>query len=464
MKKKTLEAPVQKNQELFLMIDDIGKEGEGIGHVDGFAVMVPGLLPKETARVKIVKVKNNYAYGILLELIDPSLERTAPACPLNGKCGGCQFGHMKYQAQLSYKRNIVKQDLLRIGHFTDEEIETVMAKETLGMEDPAHYRNKAQFPIRCVNGRTEAGFFAPRSHRLLPVYDCYIQSERANELIAKIVEKARALSLTPYDEESGKGILRHVLIRTGKEETSVTFVINKDTLPHEKEWILFMREEKVTSFSIDINKARNNIILGYQTKTLFGSSMIRDTIQDLTFEISPTAFYQVNAKQMQVLYEKALEFADLKGTETVFDAYCGIGTISLFLARKAKQVYGVELIEEAVKNAENNAKLNHIENAVFYAGKAEEIIPLCFQQDKIKADVIVVDPPRAGCDEVLLKTMAEMDPEKIVYISCDPATLSRDLDILCHQNENHYQLAKVQTVDLFPMTGHVETVVLLSRK
>ncbi len=475
MKSGVVDIPVCKNDEIEMSFTDLGDKGEGIGRYKGFTVMVPGALPGEIAMVRIVQVRTRFAFGKLIKLIHRSPDRIVPSCPLDGKCGGCQLGHLSYESQLSYKRDKVKQVLTRIGHFTEEEIEAKLAESTLGMKDHGqegaayfHYRNKAQFPVQIVDGKAEAGFYAPRSHRLLPTEDCRIQSEKANELIHEIMNCVRDLSLSVYDEESGRGLLRHVLIRTSEAtgEISVCFVINGKTIPNLDRWKDFMRTHEVTSFALNINTANTNVILGTQTVAVFGSMEIRDIIDGLTFRISPPAFYQVNARQMQVLYRKVLEFADLSGSETVWDAYCGIGTISLFLSRKAGHVYAVEIVPEAIENARVNAELNQITNVDFFVGKAEKVIPDLYENQGVSADVIVVDPPRAGCDEALLKTLRQMAPQKIVYVSCDPATLARDLDYLCHGSETDgatYTLAKAQTVDMFPNTSHVETVVQLSK-
>lgn len=460
-------APVEKNQEIELHIEDMGSRGEGIGHYHGFAVFVEGALPNERVLVHIVQVRPHFAFGKIKKVLEPSMQRISPSCPLAGKCGGCQLSHLSYEGQLQYKREKVRGALTRIGHFSEEELAGVLAAQTLGMPQNiwGHYRNKAQFPVQMMaEGRLEAGFFAPRSHRLLPVYDCEIQSEKANELIAAIAGFMREHCISVYDEGKHTGQVRHVLIRTGyfTGQVSVCIVINARRLEQEAAWTALMQELGVTSFSVNINQERSNVILGKQTQLLFGMPYIEDRLGDLQFRISPVSFYQVNPLQTVRLYETALEMADLSGSEVVWDAYCGIGTISLFLARKAKKVYGVEIVPEAIQNAQVNAAVNQIENAEFFVGKAEEVIPDLYRAKGIRVDVMVVDPPRAGCEESLLRTFLEMAPQRIVYVSCDPATLARDLDLLCH--EGGYKLEKVQPVDMFPQTGHVETVVMLSHK
>ncbi|MCI8633451.1 MAG: 23S rRNA (uracil(1939)-C(5))-methyltransferase RlmD, partial [Lachnospiraceae bacterium] len=462
-------APVEKNQDIELTIEDLGSRGEGIGRFQGFTVFVEGALPGETIQAHIVQVRPHFAFAKLSRLINASPERIEPSCPLAGKCGGCQLSHMSYQGQLKYKREKVKQVLERIGHFSAEEIERGLAKETFGMPQGCwqHYRNKAQFPVQKITqpqGRTiHAGFFAPRSHRLLPVYDCELQSEKANELIAEITEFMRAREVSVYDENTHQGQIRHVLIRSGYAtgQISVCLVINGKRLEQEAEWTALMQRLQVSSFCVNFNQDRGNVILGKRTEVLFGTPYIEDHLGDLRFQISPASFYQVNPRQTACLYDTALALADLSGDEIVWDAYCGIGTISLFLAQKAKKVYGVEIVPEAIENAKINARLNQLENVEFYVGKAEEVIPALYKEKGIRADVMVVDPPRAGCEEALLRTILEMAPQKLIYISCDPATLARDLDLVCHQG--NYHLEAVQSVDMFPQTAHVESIVLLSK-
>lgn len=461
-----IEAPVEKNQEIMLTIKDWGSKGEGIGRYEGFTVFVEGALPGEVVWVRIVQVRKGFAFGKLMKVMEPSADRVKPACLLAGQCGGCQLCHVSYGGQLRFKRDKVRQALERIGHFSPEEVAAVLAENTLGMAEEGwmNYRNKAQFPIQIVDGQIQAGFYAPRSHRLLPVTDCKIQSKTANRLIQKIVTFMQENQISVYDEEKHEGLVRHVLIRVAyfTGQVSVCVVINGRKLPKIELWVQLMQDLKVDSFSININTEKSNVILGTETRLLYGTPYIEDQIGDLRFHISPTSFYQVNPVQTAVLYEKALEMADLSGDEIVWDAYCGIGTISLFLAQKAKKVYGVEVVPAAIEDARKNAQLNSMDNTEFFVGKAEEVIPSLYKEQGIRADVMVVDPPRAGCDEVLLRTLMEMAPKRIVYVSCDPATLARDFDILCHQGQ--YRLQKVQPTDMFPNSYHVETVALLQRK
>lgn len=467
--KQQSKAPVSKNQELELVIEGWGSQGEGIGRYCQFAIFVPGALPGETVRIRIVKVEKHLAYGKVLQVLIPSANRAseeeAGACPLYGRCGGCQLSHMRYEAQLAFKRDKVKQALVRIGSMSPDQVEAVLAPQTHGMPqgDWHYYRNKAQFPLQMVEGRPRVGFYAPRSHRLLPVTDCLLQSKAAARVIQAIEAFLEQHAIPIYQEETHKGVLRHVLIRDGRAtgEISVCLVINSAALPQKDAWIALMKQLGVDSFSININRQRGNVILGSQTEVIWGRSTITDRLGGVQFHIAPAAFYQVNPVQTERLYQKALAMAQLSGDEVVWDAYCGIGTISLFLAQKAKQVYGVEIVPDAIENARENARLNQMDNVCFYVGEAETVIPRLYHEEGIKADVMVLDPPRSGCEERLLRTLLDMAPGRIVYVSCDPATLARDCKRLC---ESQYRVEKVETFDLFPNTYHVETVVLLQRE
>lgn len=450
--------PVEKNQVYTITISDIGTEGAGIGKVDDFTVFVPDTVTGDVASVKILKVKKHFAYGKAIDILEPSPNRQEARCQVAHQCGGCQLQHIQYQAQLDWKTKKVKDALERIGGLKGIEV-----LPTLGMESPWAYRNKAQYPVRMENGQLKIGFFASRSHRVVSTESCDIQDPRNTEILEKLRSFLLDYQIPIYDEESHKGLVRHILIKTGffTDEIMVCLVINGQKLPHQEKFIEMISEVSgVKSIVLSHNTAKTNVILGYDTTVIYGEDYIIDTIGELKFKISPLAFFQVNPIQTKVLYDKALEYADLQGTETVWDAYCGIGTISLFLAQKAKHVYGVEIIEEAIINARENATLNHMENTTFYAGKAEEVIPRLYKEEGIKADTIVVDPPRKGCDEALLTTLVEMAPNKIVYVSCDPATLARDLGYL---TQNRYKVEAVQPVDMFPHTTHVETVVQLTR-
>ena len=461
MRQDALQPPVQKNQTIEIEIADLGNQGEGIGRYEDFTVFVEGALPGERVRVLMVKVKRRYGYAKLLKILQPSRERVAPLCQLAGRCGGCQLSHLSYGGQLRYKQNRIAQALERIGGLS------VVVPPVLGMAeaDRAYYRNKAQCPVRDGENGLTAGFFAPRSHRVIPVEGCQIQSRASHRLMPVILNFFRKKGIAAYDEGRHTGLVRHVLIREGYAtgQVLVCVVINGTSLPHGREFVDLLRGEGVQSISVNRNRERTNVILGPETVTLWGNGYIEDRIGDLRFQISPVSFFQVNPIQTKVLYEIALEMAGLTGREIVWDAYCGIGSISLFLAQRAKRVYGVEIVPEAIADARRNAALNGMDNVEFYVGKAEDVIPEWHAKQGVRADVIVVDPPRAGCDRALLEAMVDMAPERIVYVSCDPGTLARDLGILC-QELGAYRVERVQGVDMFPETVHVETVVMLSHK
>ena len=457
----------RKNDMVTLDIVDCGTNGEGIGKADGFTVFVKDAVIGDQVTAKIMKAKKNYGYGRLMEILKPSPDRVEPICPSARQCGGCQIQQLSYEKQLAFKEEKVRGHLERIGGFTNLPMEPI-----IGMEDPFHYRNKAQFPVgKNKEGRIITGFYAGRTHSIIENRDCALGIPENREILDRVVSHMEKHHIEPYDEESGKGLVRHVFTRCGyyTGQLMVCMIINGTSIPHQQELVDSLREIRgMTSISLNINKKRNNVILGDQMKLLWGQEYITDKIGDIFYQISPLSFYQVNPQQTWKLYSKALEYADLHGEETVWDLYCGIGTISLFLAQKAKYVRGVEIVPAAIEDARRNADLNHIENTEFFVGKAEEILPDYYDKyaqehpgETARADVIVVDPPRKGCDETLLNTIVEMQPEKVVYVSCDSATLARDLKYLC---ERGYQVEKVCPVDMFPMTVHVETVVLLSHK
>ncbi len=454
-----MKLPIEKNQRYEMFIEDIGIHGEGIGRIHGFTVFVPDALPTEKVHVLVVKVKKHFAYAKLLEILEPSKDRVQPKCPVATKCGGCQLQHLSYPAQLAFKTKKVKDHLERIGGFSD--VEVGFAK---GMQDPWRYRNKAQFPVGGETGEPKIGFFANHSHRIIDTETCYLQNEINDTIVSMIRAFFTEYEITLYDETIHRGLVRHILTRIGKQtgEIMVCIVINGKHLPHSEVLVERLRSiSGMTSIVLNKNTAQTNIILGEQVHILWGKPYITDCIGDVVFEISPLSFYQVNPMQTQILYQTALDFADLHGNETVLDLYCGIGTISLFLARHAKHVFGVEIVPEAIADAKNNAMQNHIENATFYAGAAEELIPQLYAKEALSADVVVVDPPRKGCDTALLDTIVQIQPKKMVYVSCDSATLARDLAYLCQRG---FQLERVQVVDMFPSTVHVETVVLLSQQ
>ena len=449
----------RKNDLVTLEIEDCGIDGEGIGKADGFTVFVKDAVIGDTVTAKIIKAKKNYGYGRLMEVLKPSPYRVEPKCEFARQCGGCQLQALSYDQQLVFKTNKVKGHLERIGGFTDIPMEPI-----IGMDELFHYRNKAQFPVgRNKEGKIVTGFYAGRTHNIIENRDCALGVAENKEVLDRVIAHMEKYGIEPYNEATGKGLVRHVLIRYGyfTKEVMVCLILNGNKIPKEEQLVKSLCEiPGMTSITINVNKKHSNVILGEEIRLLWGQEYITDRIGDISYQISPLSFYQVNPMQTQKLYAKALEYADLHGQETVWDLYCGIGTISLFLAQKAKFVRGVEIVPAAIENAKENAKLNGLENTEFFLGKAEEVLPREYKKNGVYADVIVVDPPRKGCDETLLETMVEMNPERIVYVSCDSATLARDLKYLC---ERGYELRKVCPVDQFGMTVHVETVVLLSK-
>ena len=450
----------RKNDLVTLEIEDCGIDGEGIGKADGFTVFVKDAVIGDTVTAKIIKAKKNYGYGRLMEVLKPSPYRVEPKCEFARQCGGCQLQALSYDQQLVFKTNKVKGHLERIGGFTDIPMEPI-----IGMDELFHYRNKAQFPVgRNKEGKIVTGFYAGRTHNIIENRDCALGVAENKEVLDCVIAHMEKYGIEPYNEATGKGLVRHVLIRYGyfTKEVMVCLILNGNKIPKEELLVKSLCEiPGMTSITINVNKKHSNVILGEEIRLLWGQEYITDRIGDISYQISPLSFYQVNPMQTQKLYAKALEYADLHGEETVWDLYCGIGTISLFLAQKAKFVRGVEIVPAAIENAKENAKLNGLENTEFFVGKAEEVLPREYKKNGVYADVIVVDPPRKGCDETLLETMIEMNPDRIVYVSCDSATLARDLKYLC---ERGYELRKVCPVDQFGMTVHVETVVLLSQQ
>ncbi len=473
----------KKNELVTIEITDMGSGGEGIGRADGFTLFVKGAVVGDVIEAKVLKAKKTYGYAKIETIVRPSEYRMEPVCPVAGRCGGCQLQSMSYAAQLSWKERKVKGCLERIGGVKFEEAGANAPRflPVLGMEDCLAYRNKAQFPVGSdKNGKIITGFYAGHSHAIIPSTSCAIQAP-VNEVICKIVcEHMEQYEIAPYDEENHTGLVRHILTRVGATtgEALVCLIINGKSLP-KADTLAERLKEAVEQFSevenrkkqplllkglcLNVNCEKTNVILGNEIIPVWGDTYITDYIGDVSFRISPLSFYQVNPKQTKVLYDKALEFAGLTGNEVVWDLYCGIGTISLFLAKKAKQVYGVEIVPQAIEDAKQNAIRNNITNAEFFVGAAEDVLPEKYRESggSMRADVIVVDPPRKGCDEALLQTVVNMEPKRVVYVSCDPATLARDVRYL---EENGYQLVKAQPVDMFPFTEHVETVALLVRE
>lgn len=451
--------PVEKNKTYEIKIAALGSNGEGIGRIEGYTVFVEGALLPETCLVLIVKTRKHFGYGKLLEILSPSPDRREPCCPVAKQCGGCQLQHLSYAAQLAYKTKEVQDDLERIGGITD-----VTVRPAIGMEEPWRYRNKAQFPVGQGKDGCAIGFYAKRSHRIVDTKQCFLQNERNDAIVALVRDFLNEFQIPLYDEETHTGLVRHILTRIGRSsgEVMVCIVLNGKRLPHSEVLVeRLQRIEGMVSIVLNVNREKTNVILGRKIITLWGKDTITDSLDGIEFEISPLSFYQVNPVQTEVLYEKAVELADLKGDETVLDLYCGIGTISLFFARKARQVFGVEIVPEAIADARKNAERNNITNATFAVGAAEEVIPRLYREEGIAADVVVVDPPRKGCDARLLETILQIAPEKVVYVSCNPATLARDLAVLA---AGGYHVRQVQPVDQFPHTNHIENVCLLTRE
>lgn len=452
---------VEKNNEYILDIVSVGYEGEGIAKIEGYPIFIEGAILGEKVRVLIVKVKKNYAYGKLIEVIESSEDRIEPKCSIYKKCGGCTVQHMNYKKQLDYKFERVKDCISKIGGLNSD-----LVLYPIGMDTPERYRNKVQLPVGLVKGELNIGFYAPRSHNIIDLETCLIQDKIADKVTSITKKWMKKYNIEPASIDgvfNKNGLIRHIMIRRGftTNEVMVVLVSNKKKVPYIDEFINEIKNniDGIKSIILNLNSENTNVILGQECITLWGEDTITDYIDNFKFNISPLSFFQVNPAQTEKLYSKALEYAGLTGEETVFDAYCGTGTITLFLSQKAKKVYGVEIIEPAIINAKENAGINDVKNAEFFVGKSEEVIPDLIDKDIIP-DVIVVDPPRKGCDIKLLNAIGEAKPERLVYVSCDPSTLARDLKIL---EEKGYRTEKVQPVDMFPHTSHVECVVLMSR-
>lgn len=513
---------MQKNESVTVTIEDIGVNGEGIGRVNGYTLFIKDAVIGDVVEARVTKAKKNYGYARLMKIITPSEHRVEPVCQFARKCGGCQIQEMSYEKQLEFKQNKVLGNLERIGGFSPELLAEAFGP-IIGMEKPFGYRNKAQFPFGTdKNGQPITGFYAGRTHDIIANTDCALGVGVNKEILEIVLAFMKKYGVRSYDEKTGEGLIRHVLIRYGfaTKEIMVCFVVNKETadcrdgeyrrdkeasdfrsaenrgdkeaadcrngehqgsmrqtrgsrvssgwIPHQEILVDELAQiPGMTSITVSPNHKQTNVIMGERYEVLWGQPFITDSIGAVKYQISPLSFYQVNPVQTEKLYELAMEYADLKGQETVWDLYCGIGTISLFLAQKAGKVYGVEIVPQAVEDARRNAEINGIENAEFYAGKAEEVLPGYYERyekehpgERAHADVIVVDPPRKGCDEALLKTMTDMQPERIVYVSCDSATLARDLKYLCGRG---YEMKKGRVVDQFGMSVHTEVVCLLSK-
>ena len=459
---------ITKGQEFSLEIDDMGTDGEGIGHKEGYTLFVKDALVGDIVRVKVIKAKKKFGYGRLLEVMKPSPWRVEPACDCARQCGGCQIQHCSYEKQLAWKEKKVRDCLQRIGGFEEIPMESIM-----GMDEPYHYRNKAQYPVGYdKEGNPVAGFYAGRTHSIIPNTDCAIQHPCNHMILETILAFMKQYDIPVYEEKKHTGLVRHILTRVGKYtgEVMVCLIINGNKLPHQDKLVEMLKKAtdvettyKIKSICLNINKDKTNRILGEKVVPIYGQTYIEDRIGNITYRISPLSFYQVNPEQTQKLYGTALEYADLKGNEVVWDLYCGIGTISLFLAQKAAKVCGVEIVPQAIEDARENADRNGFTNTEFFVGAAEDVVPEQYEQSggSLRADVVTLDPPRKGCDEKLLRTVVRMEPKRIVYVSCDPATLARDLKYLCGEG---YELKRVRACDMFGHSSHVETVVLLSQQ
>lgn len=451
--------PVKKNETVTLHIDDLTHEGNGVGKINGYPLFVPYALPGEKATVKVVKVNKNFGFGKLIEVKKVSPNRVEPPCDVFYKCGGCQIQHMSYDLQLEMKRNQVQNVMKKIAHMPN-----IPVHPTIGMEDPWRYRNKVAIPVGENNGELITGFYQMRSHHIIKDMDtCVVQDEVNDRMVEAVRRIADRLGISAYDEGKDRGVLRHIMVRTGQQtnETMIVIITRTEKIPHQAELVSELTETypNIKSIMHNINNRRTNVILGRKTRLIWGEEYIYDTIGDIRFAISAQSFYQVNPPQTKKLYEQALMYADISSNDIVIDAYCGIGTISLFLAKKAKKVYGIEVVPEAIRDAKMNAKMNRINNVEFVVGEAEKVMPK-WKEAGLTPDVIVIDPPRKGCEVEFLQAMVAMQPKRIVYVSCNPSTLARDLKIL---SDGGYETKELQPVDMFPQSMHVECVALMSR-
>lgn len=459
MTKRKSQLPVKLGEKVKLLIESLAHGGEGVGRYQEFTIFVPDTAPGDQVEVKITELKKNYGRGKVMYLISPGAERIQPICSNFYKCGGCQWQHLPYEAQLREKTKIVKDNITRLA-----KLDSSLVRDTLGAKNPFYYRNKVQFPVGQAGGKMVVGFYAPGTHQIVPAEQCYIQHNLGDQVAFQAKEILEKYRIEVYNEETHRGFLRHLMVRVGAKtgELMLVLVTNGENFSNREKIVLELREkigEQLVSICQNINSRRTNVILGPETKVLWGKETITDYIGNLAFHISPRSFYQVNPEQTEVLYNKALEYANLTGEETVIDAYCGIGTISLFLAQKAKKVYGIEVIEDAIEDARHNAALNNLTNTEFIVGESEKVMPQ-LAEEGIRPEVIVVDPPRKGCEKAVLEAMAQMGPERIVYVSCNPSSLARDLAYL---EELGYKAVEIQPVDMFPQTAHVECVVRIEK-
>lgn len=450
---------ILKNSIHRLDITHLNDDAQGIGVLEGMPVIVESALPGERVEIKAIKIAKTYVVGKLHTILRPSPDRMTPFCPVFGRCGGCSVQHLAYPAQLALKTGRVRELAAQL-----QATKPIVVHDTLGMAQPRHFRHKAQYPVMPSNHGVALGFYAKHSHRLIEHRACGVQTDALNQAKDIVKEFLETQRISMYNEIRHEGLVRHLVMRAGRRtgEVMMTFVINGEELPHQRELIQAVTRAmpNVTGILMNVNRERTNIILGSRTELIYGVPQIRDQIGELTFAISPLAFYQVNPAQTEILYAKALEYAALTGEETVFDLYSGIGSLSLFLSRHARQVYGVEIVEDAVRDAIDNARLNGCKNVEFFSGAAETVIPDVVEQG-LRADVVVVDPPRKGCEPAVLDTIVRMSPQRVVYVSCHPTSLFRDLRVLA---ERGYAVVEIQPVDMFPHTPHIECVASLVRR
>ena len=453
------EIPVQKNKEYIVTISDYGCEGEGIAKINNFTIFIPGAMKEETVKIVIVKVKTSHAFGKILEVITPSKTRQNADCATYKRCGGCNLRHMKYEETLELKRNMVQ-------NLVDKTLKTkVTVKNTIGMEKPYCYRNKAQYPVGYnQSGKMVIGVYAKRSHEIIETSTCAIQMPISEQIAKFILQFMKENKISAYNEKSRKGHIRHIVIKVGfrTNEVMCILVTNEMKLPKEKELVEALKQKfpEIKTIVKNINNKNTNVILGNKNYILYGNGYIQDKLGDFVFTISPLSFYQINPVQTEILYNLAIQKADLQKEDIVLDLYCGIGTIGIFASPHVKQVYGIEVVEQAIGDAKENAKINKIQNIQFYCGDVEKMLEKVIQKENMAPNVVFVDPPRKGLDEVTIRNIRKRKPERLIYISCNPATLIRDLK----QLEEEYDIRELQPVDMFPFTSHVEVVSVLGLK
>lgn len=448
--------PVEKNKEYIVDIIDSGFEGEGIAKIEGYTIFIPNAIKGERIKILIVKVLKSHAFGKIVEIISPSKNRIKEDCTTYKRCGGCDLRHIEYKETLKMKQNAVQSLVNKTLK------NTIQVQETLGMKNPLYYRNKAQYPVGIdKNGNATIGVFANRTHEIIPIETCLIQNKTSQELAKFIINFINENKISIYNEHKQKGLIRHIVTKVGMRtgEVMCILVINGKNIPKEKELVhtIINNFPQVKTIVKNINMKNTNVILGNKNINLYGDGYITDVLGEYTFKISPHSFYQVNPIQAEKLYKIGVEAANITNNDIVFDLYCGIGTISLFMAQYAKKVYGIEIVEEAIKDAKENAKLNNIKNAEFIAGDVEKILDKLINKDKIIPDIVMIDPPRKGMDTQSVENILKIEPKKLVYISCNPATLIRDLQKL----EEKYEIKMIKPVDMFPFSKHIECIAVL---